>query len=134
MSKTALVSTIGQKCRKCYSCVKGCPAKAIRVLKGQAVVIPERCIGCGHCVKVCSQDAKLVVSDLDKAKEYIKEGEAYAIIAPSFPASFEEESGKVISALRELGFAGIIEAAFGADLISREYAKTIENIDGKVLI
>ncbi|HEX2984490.1 MAG TPA: [Fe-Fe] hydrogenase large subunit C-terminal domain-containing protein [Ignavibacteriales bacterium] len=134
MSKTALVSTIGQKCRKCYSCVKGCPAKAIRVLKGQAVVIPERCIGCGHCVKVCSQDAKLVVSDLDKAKEYINEGRAYAIIAPSFPASFDEESGKVISALRKLGFSGIIEAAFGADLISREYAKIIENIDGKVLI
>lgn len=134
MSKTVLVSTIGQKCRKCYSCVKGCPAKAIRVLNGQAVVIPERCIGCGHCVKVCSQRAKLVASDLDKAREFIREGKAYAIIAPSFPASFEENPGKVISALRELGFVNVTEAAFGADLISREYAKVVEKLDNKALI
>jgi len=59
-----IVSTIGSNCKRCYSCIRECPAKAIKVLGGQAVVIQERCIGCGHCVTVCSQNAKEIRSDL----------------------------------------------------------------------
>ncbi|MDZ7762962.1 MAG: 4Fe-4S binding protein [Melioribacteraceae bacterium] len=35
---SAIVSTIAQRCKRCYSCVKECPATAIRVENGQAVV------------------------------------------------------------------------------------------------
>ena len=58
-----LVSTIKERCRVCYTCVRECPAKAIRIVERQAEVIPERCIGCGNCVRVCSQHAKRVASD-----------------------------------------------------------------------
>jgi len=57
-----IVSTIFDKCKRCYSCIRECPAKAIKVINGQAAVLPERCIACGHCVKVCSQNAKRVTS------------------------------------------------------------------------
>ena len=56
-----LVTTIGEKCRTCYTCVRECPAKAIQILDGQASVIQTRCIGCGNCVTVCSQNAKQVL-------------------------------------------------------------------------
>jgi len=39
----------------CYTCIRECPAKAIRVKDGQAEVIPDRCICCGNCLRVCSQ-------------------------------------------------------------------------------
>ncbi|MDQ1350512.1 MAG: hypothetical protein QG657_814, partial [Acidobacteriota bacterium] len=55
-----LVSTIKERCRVCYTCVRECPAKAIRITAGQAEVIGDRCIGCGNCVRVCSQNAKKV--------------------------------------------------------------------------
>lgn len=42
-----LVSTVKERCRKCYTCVRECPAKAIRIAQGQAEVIVQRCIGCG---------------------------------------------------------------------------------------
>ncbi|MCX5684286.1 MAG: 4Fe-4S binding protein, partial [Planctomycetota bacterium] len=42
---TPLVTTIRERCRVCYTCVRECPAKAIRITTGQAEVIPERCIG-----------------------------------------------------------------------------------------
>ena len=60
-SQEPLVSTIGERCRVCYQCVRECPAKAIRIADRKAQVIPERCIGCGVCFKVCTQDAKRIL-------------------------------------------------------------------------
>ena len=46
-----LVTTIPDRCRVCYTCVRECPAKAIKLVNGQAEVMHERCIGCGNCVR-----------------------------------------------------------------------------------
>ena len=31
-----IITTIKQNCRRCYTCVRDCPAKAIRIEDGQA--------------------------------------------------------------------------------------------------
>ncbi|MBU1098846.1 MAG: 4Fe-4S binding protein [Bacteroidetes bacterium] len=130
-----IVSTIGQKCKRCYSCVRECPAKAIRVENGQAVVITERCISCGHCVKVCSQNAKKVDSDVDRiVNELMPYNDVIAIIAPAFAASFPDNYMKLPTALREMGFKMVIETAFGADLVSQLYLDSFENGKNKTLI
>ncbi|MEJ5350065.1 MAG: [Fe-Fe] hydrogenase large subunit C-terminal domain-containing protein [Melioribacteraceae bacterium] len=129
-----IVTTIGQKCKRCYSCIRECPARAIRVINGQAVVIEERCITCGYCVKVCSQNAKQVLNDKDVVNHYLINYKTYAIVAPSFPASFPDLEGKFISAIRKLGFHYVGEAAFGADLISDYYIKYLEKSDNKTII
>ena len=64
---TAFITTIRERCRMCYTCVRECPAKAIRITEGQAEVLGERCIACGNCVRVCSQRAKLLRSTIDQA-------------------------------------------------------------------
>lgn len=123
-----IVTTITQRCKRCYSCIRECPAKAIRVINGQAVVIDERCISCGHCVKVCSQSAKQILSDINKVLyNILHEGNAVAMIAPSFPASFPDNYSKIPSALKELGFSKVVETAFGADLISKYYSDLAES-------
>lgn len=130
-----IVTTIGQKCKRCYSCIRECPARAIKVINGQAVVIEERCITCGHCVKVCSQNAKSVLNDKDVVmNDYLLNNKTFAIIAPSFPASFPSAEKKLIAALRKLGFSFVGEAAFGADLISNYYIKYLEKSDNKTII
>jgi len=54
-------------------------------------VIPERCIACGNCVRVCSQDAKVFIDCREQVKIMLKgEKPVYAIIAPSFPAEFTD--------------------------------------------
>lgn len=132
---TQVISTISDKCRRCYSCIKECPAKAIRVLNGQAVILEERCITCGHCVKVCSQHAKKINSDIDNVLfNFIPTGKAVAIIAPAFAASFPDNYWKVPTALRKIGFSKVTETAFGADLVSKEYAEIVENNPGKTVI
>ena len=123
-----LVSTIKERCRVCYTCVRECPAKAIKIMNGQAEMIQERCIGCGNCVKVCSQGAKIFrntkkeVIDLINSKHKVS-----AIIAPSFPAEFSEiEDYKYfVGMLRKLGFDYVHEVAFGADLVSLEYQEIL---------
>ena len=64
-SYISFITTIKERCRVCYTCVRECPAKAIRIVEGQAEVMGERCIGCGNCVRVCSQHAKQVRSSID---------------------------------------------------------------------
>lgn len=130
-----IVSTIGQKCRRCFSCIRECPATAIRVVNGQAFVITERCLSCGHCVKVCSQHAKEISSDIEKVLfKLIPKGKTVAMVAPSFAASFPNDYLKLPSALKSMGFIKVTEAAFGADLISPLYGKLFEKIDGRTII
>jgi iron only hydrogenase large subunit-like protein/nitrogen-specific signal transduction histidine kinase len=123
-----IVQTIPYLCKRCYSCVRECPAIAIRVEGGQAVVISDRCISCGHCVTVCSQNAKSIQSDVEKVMNGILgSGKAIAMVAPSFPASFPNNYRKFSSALRKLGFKSVVETAFGADLVSTVYAEELQN-------
>ena len=130
----AIVSTISDRCKRCYSCIRECPAAAIRVIDAQAKVIEERCIACGHCVKVCSQDAKQIFSEIDDTYQLLQSGNAIAIVAPSFAASFPDEYKKVPAALRKLGFTKVIETAFGADLISNDYMDLIKADNDKTVI
>jgi len=118
-----LVRTIKERCRMCYTCVRECPAKAIRIAGQQAEVIPDRCIGCGNCVQVCSRHAKEVHSDLDYVYALLRSSaRVAAILAPSFPAEFAEvESETFVGMLRAVGFDIVGEVGFGADLVAGQY-------------
>lgn len=123
-----IITTIPSVCKRCYSCIRECPAKAIRVENGQAVVVLERCIVCGHCVKVCSQEAKRILSYNDFVlNELLGKHKTIAIVAPSFAASFFENYKKLPTALRKLGFNKVVETAFGADLVSELYKKELHS-------
>ena len=124
-----LVYTIKELCRTCYTCVRECPAKAIRIVGGQAEVIDERCIACGNCTKVCSQGAKVFLNTTERVLNLIGSGKnTYAIIAPSFPAEFQEFSDYrvLVGMIKALGFRSVLEVSFGADLVAAQYKKLIE--------
>ncbi|HBO43106.1 MAG TPA: histidine kinase [Planctomycetaceae bacterium] len=123
-----LVTTIKERCRVCYTCVRECPAKAIRIVEQQAEVMPERCIGCGNCVRVCSQHAKRVTSDLDHVQALLKGSDPVAaILAPSFPAEFVDIEYEIfVGMLRSLGFRLVNEVGFGADLVAAKYRHLLE--------
>lgn len=134
--KMKLISTLGDLCKVCYTCVRDCPAKAIKIISGQAEVIPERCIGCGNCVKVCSQNAKRYHNSIIDVKKLLhSETKKAAILAPSFPAEFTEFDHEVlVGMLRQCGFDYVCEVAFGADIVSTEYRKLIKRNPDKSFI
>ena len=129
----AAIETIKQNCRRCYTCVRSCPVKAIRIVDGQASVVSERCIACGRCTTVCSQNAKTCVSGVEQTLALLDGNEPVAaLLAPSYLAEFAEfEPGRVVGALRAAGFRYVIEVARGADQVSAAYAELLRgNPDG----
>jgi iron only hydrogenase large subunit-like protein/nitrogen-specific signal transduction histidine kinase len=110
--------------------VRECPAKAIRIVGGQAEVIDERCIACGNCTKVCSQGAKVFLNTTDRVIKLLESNTmSAAIIAPSFPAEFPDipDHQVLTGMIRKLGFDYVGEVSFGADLVADRYKKLVTN-------
>jgi signal transduction histidine kinase/Fe-S-cluster-containing hydrogenase component 2 len=127
------VTTIRERCRMCYTCIRECPAKAIRVKDGQAEVIPDRCIACGNCLRVCSQQAKQYPDSVAEVEDLLRsDRKVIACLAPSFPAEFHEiGEGFLVGMTRRLGFDHVCEVSFGADLVARRYRQLLDSNDGQ---
>ncbi|NLV30009.1 MAG: 4Fe-4S dicluster domain-containing protein [Acidobacteria bacterium] len=126
------IETIKQNCRRCYTCVRSCPVKAIRIVDGQASVVAERCIACGRCTTVCSQNAKTYVSGVELTNALLSGAlPVAALVAPSYPAEFAGiEPDRVVGALRAAGFRYVVEVARGADRVSAAYEELLSRDPG----
>lgn len=134
------------KCILCGRCIERCKnAHGLSVLgferRGfKTIVAPagnrsfanSPCILCGQCVSVCPTGALMEVSEIDKVDAAMKAGK-YVVVqtAPAVRAAIGEEfgmkigtpaTGKMVAALRRLGFKKVFDTNFGADLTIMEEA------------
>ncbi|MBM2824896.1 MAG: NtrC family signal transduction histidine kinase [Dehalococcoidales bacterium] len=132
----SIVYTEREKCKGCYSCIRDCPARAIKVEEGLAQVMKERCIVCGTCLQVCATKAKRVESDMGLVWQLLGQyPQVIAILSSSFPAALPEvRPGQLVAALKKLGFSEVMEDAFGAELVGREYARLISETKDKPVL
>lgn len=134
---TPLIYTRQERCRRCYTCVRECSAKAIRIVNGQAEVIHERCIACGNCVKVCSQEAKVFRKSTSNVRNLLySDSKTAAIVASSFPAEFMSlpHHQNFVGMLRGLGFDHVNEVGFGADLVAHKFKELLRTDDNRKYI
>ena len=134
------------KCVLCGRCVERCKnAQGIGILgfenRGfKTIVAPaynrsmknSPCILCGQCVNVCPTGALMEKSEIDKLDQAKKEGK-YIVVqtAPAVRAALGEEfgmpigtsvTGKMVAALKRLGFDKVYDTNFAADLTIMEEA------------
>ncbi|MDR2927487.1 MAG: 4Fe-4S dicluster domain-containing protein [Cytophagaceae bacterium] len=132
-----LISVDPQKCNLSFTCIRACPAKAIKVQEKHAQVIPSRCIGCGNCFAVCAQNALVIRDEKAKAKELIEsDAPVAAICDPSISGEFTDitDYRKFVAMIRALGFTYVLETAIGVDLIAFKYRELFNNFHGKFYI
>ncbi|WP_411169349.1 ferredoxin hydrogenase [Clostridium sp. MB05] len=135
------------KCVTCGRCVAACKTKtgteSIKFIEvdGEKIVGPENlkcfddtnCLLCGQCVVACPVDALSEKSHMDRVKEALADEEKHVIVAmaPSVRTSMGElfkmgygvdVTGKIYTALRQLGFDKIFDINFGADMTIMEEA------------
>lgn len=137
------------KCVLCGRCVERCKdIHGIGILgfenRGfQTIVAPSYnksfanvpCIQCGQCVNVCPTGALMEHSEVEKVDEALKSGKVVIIqTAPAVRAAIGEEfgmkigtpcTGKMVAALRRLGFAKVFDTNFAADLTIMEEANEL---------
>lgn len=89
------------------------------------------CINCGQCIKVCPVGALTEKDDTEKVWEALSNPELHVVVetAPAVRVGLGEEfgmekgakvTGKMISALRRLGFDKVFDTDFAADLTIME--------------
>ena len=124
-----LIKTVRENCRKCYSCVRNCPVKAIRVADNHSEVIANRCIGCGKCVRGCSQQAKVIPASLNACQRLLQSNfPPIAVLGCSYPAFFHDiHPGQLVTGLKRLGFSEVHEGAAGVDLLINDYQNRFHN-------
>ena len=134
------------KCVLCGRCVERCKnAHGLGILgfekRGFATIVAPAenrsfaaspCILCGQCVSVCPTGALMETSEIAKVDEAMKAGK-YVVVqtAPAVRAALGEEfgmpigslvTGKMVSALKRLGFKKVFDTNFAADLTIMEEA------------
>lgn len=136
MNQQTPVYTANAECQDCFKCVRHCPVKAIKVEVGHASVMPDLCIACGRCVEVCPAHAKKIRNDLAIVKELLQGRDpVYVSLAPSWVSEFKGlPAGKMIAALKKLGFKGVSETAIGAQIVSADLAEKLRSMKSGVMI
>jgi [FeFe] hydrogenase (group B1/B3) len=114
-------------------CEQACPVGAIaQDERGKEKIDESKCINCGKCLQACPFGAIMERSEIfDVLKELIDpQTKTVAMIAPAIIGQFNTDLGKLVSALKKLGFDHVIEVAHGADITAeKETSEFIERID-----
>lgn len=116
-----------ERCKECYACVRSCYVRAIRVENGRADIVREKCIDCGNCALVCSQQAKVIHSEIDVVKYLFAKRKTIAMLAPEFFVSlYPSTPSQIESGLKKLGFFAVEETVLGDEVVARSYLDFLE--------
>jgi ferredoxin hydrogenase large subunit len=145
--KITFVQVDGAKCVGCDTCISYCPTGAIQgePNKEHEVVDAALCINCAQCLIHCPVGAIYEeVSWIDKIKKALKDRDTVTVAMPA-PAvrytiaeSFGAKPGtpvygKLVGALKKLGFDKVWDVEFGADLtIMEEGTELVKRLSGEL--
>lgn len=111
-----------ERCIGCSHCMQVCSTQAIRIVDGNARIRPERCVDCGECYSVCPMQA---VSVKDDELEINLQKYIYkvALVPSVFFGQFPTQYSvsQISGAIRKLGFNEVFEVEHAVDFIKEKY-------------
>jgi len=139
MTSDKLIRLDESKCKICYTCVRACPVKAIKVMVSgqQPVVDNDRCIACGTCVTACNPRAITYRTDTELVTELLANHPNVVVsLDPALASEFNDitDYRKLARMLKQLGFKQIYEVSFGVDLVARRYKSLFHHFKGRYYI
>lgn len=93
--------------------------------EGNAVISERDCAGCGDCIDACKANNLTDIKEVVPIFGMINgDRPVYAMIAPAYISQFSPETtpGRLRSAFKLLGFAGMIEVSLFADILTLKEA------------
>ncbi len=131
---SSLIQVDKEKCNLSFTCIRACPAKAIKIADNHANIITKKCIGCGNCIMVCAQNAIRYRTEEEIVFNLLQEeSKVAAICDPAIAGEFDDitDYRKFVGMVRALGFDLVGEVAFGVDLVAHKYKQLFEDAKGK---
>lgn len=114
-------------------CEEACPVDAIKKDEfGKEHIDYEKCISCGQCLASCPFGAVVERSQMVDVLREVKETDkkVVAMLAPAVVGQFPGSINNLVSALKKVGFADVVEVAIGADITTqKEAAEFIERME-----
>ena len=109
-------------------CEEACPVGAISKDKeGKECIDYQKCVFCGNCMRECPFGAMMDRSQVLDVLRRIRQGQKLAALyAPAVAGQFRAPLGKLVSALRKVGFDAVYEVARGADITAGKEAHELE--------
>jgi len=131
-----IISVDSSKCFSCHACLTECPAKFCMDASGETMGLNhDLCIGCGHCVAVCTHDARHVVDNMDRLNADTKQGQKIVVIvAPAVVAVFPDDYLRLNGYFKSIGADAVFDVSFGAELTALSYANYIKKKKPKLVI
>ncbi len=120
-----LILSVPGRCLECWSCVRYCPANAIRIADGCTQVIEEKCVACGLCVSECGNCGHAVRDDTGRVRELLSSGRpVVCVLATEFVAALHPmPTGEIESAVESLGFYSVESTLLGEELVAMAYER-----------
>lgn len=120
-----LILSVPGRCLECWSCVRYCPANAIRIADGCTQVIEEKCVACGLCVSECGNCGHAVRDDTGRVRELLSSGRpVVCVLATEFVAALHPmPTGEIESAVESLGFYAVESTLLGEELVAMAYER-----------
>jgi [FeFe] hydrogenase (group B1/B3) len=115
-------------------CISSCKVKAISISNEETAIIDNnKCIGCGACIYQCPFGAISDKSYIVDAMRILQNStgdnpyNVYAVVAPAIISQFRyAKIGQVVTGIKKIGFKGVVEAAFGADIVIHKELEEIK--------